>query len=206
MGSLRPRSGTQAMWPSVSFGPVHDGFRASCGRPTRRRIMRAAVHWSIILPAAFSVHANEKPAEFEEHLFASSGGEKMPYRLLRPVKVDAGKKYPVVLILHGWGEPRVGQQKKQLKDYGLAFSSPTFANDFPRSCSCLRQMGPGWRTLSSTRRQGSSKRRRTKSRSRSISSRRSRKNTSVDGPWMRYSNGRLMAWATRFRVWRRNTS
>jgi predicted peptidase len=76
------------------------------------------------------VRADEKPAEFEEHTFAWPGGEKMPYRLLRPEKVEAGKMYPVVLILHGWAE-RGFDNKRQLKDYGPAFLKPDVRKRFP---------------------------------------------------------------------------
>src|SRR5437870_83470 len=34
----------------------------------------------------------------------SAGGEKLLYRVLKPAQIDPGKKYPLVLFLHGAGE------------------------------------------------------------------------------------------------------
>jgi predicted peptidase len=92
--------------------------------------MRAAIPWLIPLMAATAVRADEKSAEFEEHSFAWHGGAKMPYRLLKPEKVEAGKRYPLVLILHGFGE-RGTDNQKQLKDFGPAFLKPDVRKRFP---------------------------------------------------------------------------
>ena len=47
-------------------------------------------------------------AKFEEHTFKFTGGEYQDeafrYRLLKPEHIEPGKKYPVVLFLHGAGE------------------------------------------------------------------------------------------------------
>ena len=92
--------------------------------------MRAVVPWLVLLMAVSSARGDDKSAEFEEHTFAWHGGAKMPYRLLKPEKVEAGKKYPLVLILHGWGE-RGTDNKKQLKDFGPAFLKPGVRKRFP---------------------------------------------------------------------------
>lgn len=41
--------------------------------------------------------------EFERHLHVY-GNDTLPYRLLRPKTMEAGRKYPLVLFLHGRGE------------------------------------------------------------------------------------------------------
>ena len=51
-------------------------------------------------------------AEPEPHVF-KSGDKQLPYRLLKPADAGAGKKYPLVLFLHGAGE-RGADNKKQL--------------------------------------------------------------------------------------------
>ncbi|MGC4005012.1 MAG: dienelactone hydrolase family protein [Pirellulales bacterium] len=55
---------------------------------------------------------------YEEHSLTYTGGdykdEVFQYRLLKPVKIEAGKTYPVVLFLHGAGE-RGNDDKAQLK-------------------------------------------------------------------------------------------
>jgi len=42
-----------------------------------------------------------------------AGGQKLPYRLLKPAKLDPGQKYPLVVFLHGAGE-RGSDNDKQL--------------------------------------------------------------------------------------------
>ncbi len=38
---------------------------------------------------------------FEKSEFEASSGDKLRYALLKPIKVEAGKKYPLVIALHG---------------------------------------------------------------------------------------------------------
>src|SRR4051812_41206518 len=53
-----------------------------------------------------------RAAEPEARVFKADG-KALPYRLLKPEGTEAGKRYPLVLILHGAGE-RGGDNKKQL--------------------------------------------------------------------------------------------
>ena len=92
--------------------------------------MRSVVPWLILLMASSSARANERLTGFEAHEFAWYSGEKMPYRLLKPENVEAGTKYPLVLILHGWGD-RGSDNTKQLADYGPAFLKPDVRKRFP---------------------------------------------------------------------------
>lgn len=66
-------------------------------------------------PAAETVAAepivatNAAPADnqaqlFESLTFKSADGRSLPYRLLSPKSIEPGKKYPIVLFLHGAGE------------------------------------------------------------------------------------------------------
>lgn len=41
---------------------------------------------------------------YQPLIFQSPGGGSLPYRLLEPKSVEPGKKYPLVLVLHGAGE------------------------------------------------------------------------------------------------------
>jgi hypothetical protein len=52
---------------------------------------------------------------YEKHTFTNSSGF-MPYRLLKPKVVDASKKYPLVIMLHGEGE---GIGQPCTNQYGL---------------------------------------------------------------------------------------
>ena len=92
--------------------------------------MRAVFSWLVLMMVASSARADDKLAEFEEHKFAWHGGAKMPYRLLKPANIEAGKKYPLVLILHGWGE-RGSDNQKQLKNFGPLFLKPGVRKRYP---------------------------------------------------------------------------
>jgi predicted peptidase len=82
--------------------------------------MRAMVPWLVLSVIAASARADDKSTAFEEHIFKWHGGMKMPYRLLKPEPVEPGKKYPLVLVLHGWGE-RGKDNHKQLAHFGEVF-------------------------------------------------------------------------------------
>ena len=54
-----------------------------------------------------------QPPEPEAKTFTAPGGKSLPYRLVRPAATEPGKKYPLVLVLHGAGE-RGTDNAKQL--------------------------------------------------------------------------------------------
>jgi predicted peptidase len=64
-----------------------------------------------LLLATQSTPAKDPPM-LEKYTF-EDGERKLPYRLLRPPKVVDGKKYPLVVFLHGAGE-RGSDNEKQL--------------------------------------------------------------------------------------------
>ena len=68
---------------------------------------RAALMLALFAPAVGPA------AEPEAKTFTGAGGKTIPYRLIRPDGVEAGKKYPLVLVLHGAGE-RGSDNAKQL--------------------------------------------------------------------------------------------
>lgn len=76
-----------------------------------------------------TVQQAEVPAEiaarFEARVYADAGGEKLGYRFLKPKSYEAGKKYPLVLFLHGAGE-RGDNNLAQLKHGMRIFSSEEF--------------------------------------------------------------------------------
>jgi predicted peptidase len=92
--------------------------------------MRVAFPCLVILLTTLPSRADDKVSEFEAHTFTWHGGAKMPYRLLKPEKLETGKKYPAVLILHGWGE-RGTDNHKQLKDFGAFFLNANHRKRFP---------------------------------------------------------------------------
>ena len=69
------------------------------------------MRWALTM-TALTVAAEGFAAEPESHAFKSDG-KVLTYRLLRPAGTEAGKKYPLVVILHGAGE-RGTDNTKQL--------------------------------------------------------------------------------------------
>ena len=67
---------------------------------------------------------------YEAKTFVSESGYNLNYRLLRPENESSGKKYPLVLFLHGAGE-RGNDNKKQLIHGGQMFLNPVNRANFP---------------------------------------------------------------------------
>jgi predicted peptidase len=72
------------------------------------RFLRAAVVvWTGLSSAAWGAHLTDADYQrnFRALRYPAAGtGDFLPYRLLRPYKFKAAKKYPLVLTLHGAGE------------------------------------------------------------------------------------------------------
>jgi predicted peptidase len=92
------------------------------------------IRWTLtaLLLAPLSAWAADKP-DLEKLLEAKTfteGKTTLPYRLLKPATVEAGKKYPLVIFLHGSGE-RGKDNKAQLR-HGIAeFASAERMKKFP---------------------------------------------------------------------------
>jgi predicted peptidase len=71
-----------------------------------RRLLLAAF---LVLIGGVCVMADEP----ETREFKDATGKTLPYRLIKPAKIEPGKKYPLVLLLHGAGE-RGTDNKAQL--------------------------------------------------------------------------------------------
>jgi predicted peptidase len=71
----------------------------------------------------------QQTSPFESHEFAGHGS-KLPYRLLRPETIEKGKKYPLVLFLHGFGE-RGTDNDKHLKVVGSTFAKQSLRAKYP---------------------------------------------------------------------------
>lgn len=89
-------------------------------------------HWvfSLFL-LALSVCAGAQPAlEYELCKLETGNGPALPYRRLQPDLLEGGKKYPLVLFLHGVGE-RGNDNERQLKHCGQAFLNPHYREEYP---------------------------------------------------------------------------
>lgn len=51
-----------------------------------------------------SAFAADPKEVYEAKVFTGAEGFKLPYRIMPPAKIEPGKKYPLVLFLHGAGE------------------------------------------------------------------------------------------------------
>jgi predicted peptidase len=60
---------------------------------------------------------------FSTHQYVGTGGQVLPYRLLKPEKIEPGQSYPLVLFLHGAGE-RGADNALQLVHGAGAFATP----------------------------------------------------------------------------------
>lgn len=75
--------------------------------------------------------ASPKPEEaFEAREFKGADGGVLRYRLLKPLDYDPGKKYPLVLFLHGAGE-RGSENSRQLINGGRVWASDGWRRRHP---------------------------------------------------------------------------
>src|ERR1022692_3397230 len=88
--------------------------------------MRLRLLFLSLLSFAFAARGDD----FEARVFSATDGAKLPYRLLQPANIEPGKKYPLVVLLHGAGE--VGSDNAiQLKHGATAFAKPEAREKFP---------------------------------------------------------------------------
>lgn len=69
-------------------------------------------------------------SKYEPKIFESSAGEKLNYQLLKPADAEKGKKYPLVIFLHGMGE-RGDDNKTQMKHGSQMFLNPANQEKYP---------------------------------------------------------------------------
>ena len=67
---------------------------------------------------------------FEKKEFVSSRGDTLLYRVLYPADYAPGKKYPLILVLHGAGE-RGNDNEKQLTHGGKLFLADSNRTKYP---------------------------------------------------------------------------
>jgi predicted peptidase len=77
---------------------------------------------------------------FAKRTVTGADGATLPYRLLSPEHADAGKRYPLVIFLHGAGE-RGTDNEAQIKNCARDFAKPDVRAKFP--CFVLAPQCPG---------------------------------------------------------------
>lgn len=83
-----------------------------------------------LLPLSALAHGPQVNDEYAKYVFSDSLNNTMPYRMLSPTIEEPGKKYPLVLFLHGSGE-RGDDNEKQLAHGASIFSNPANSDKYP---------------------------------------------------------------------------
>ena len=91
--------------------------------------MKNTVCTALMLLMSVCMYAQELYGEYEKKVYVSSQGDSLKYRLLRPEAEKAGKKYPLVLFLHGAGE-RGDDNQKQLVHGGQMWLNPVNREEY----------------------------------------------------------------------------
>lgn len=83
------------------------------------------------LSAQHSLNASDASQRgYQRKTFVSSRGDTLLYRILAPLNLKAGKKFPLVLFMHGAGE-RGNDNEKQLMHGSQQFLNPAVRNRYP---------------------------------------------------------------------------
>lgn len=77
------------------------------------RFCRLALTFGVLAFSSAAVHAESWQDLYVPATFKNAAGQTMPYRLLKPEKIEPGQAYPLMLFLHGVGE-RGTDNRKQL--------------------------------------------------------------------------------------------
>ena len=88
----------------------------------------------VVLLALLALEAGAVTDQFQErdYKYAAPDGSThlVKYRLLSPEKIEPGKKYPLVLFLHGAGE-RGSDNQSQLKYFPTWMAAPDMRAKYP---------------------------------------------------------------------------
>ena len=78
----------------------------------------------------YSISISAQNEAYTKGVYVDKQKNSMPYRFLQPKKMEKGKKYPLVLFLHGAGE-RGNDNESQLRNGGTVFSNPANRDKYP---------------------------------------------------------------------------
>lgn len=91
---------------------------------------RYALLGSVLALLLASCSMAKDPLPLEKHVFKDSTGKTLLYQFMKPQKVDASKKYPLVVFLHGAGE-RGNDNEAQLVHGVPQFASKENREKYP---------------------------------------------------------------------------
>lgn len=96
--------------------------------------LAAVLAWETLAMGTLAMGAVDASKAYEEQSVTFTGGdykdEVFKFRLLKPAKIEPGKKYPVVMFLHGAGE-RGDDNRKQLQYLPEQMAQPDWQEKFP---------------------------------------------------------------------------
>src|SRR5205814_8239074 len=97
--------------------------------------------WAIVLLTFITHQARAADAkDFEARQYKDADGNVLLYRLFKPADYDPGKKYPLILFLHGAGE-RGNNNTAQVRD-AVYFAKEPFQKDHPAFVVAPQCPGP----------------------------------------------------------------
>jgi lysophospholipase L1-like esterase/poly(3-hydroxybutyrate) depolymerase len=100
-------------------------------RGALRALSASAAFVGALLPAARAAAQDERFAQGLEVLRDAGGAEvRVPWKLLKPTRIEEGVRYPLVLFLHGAGE-RGDDNSRQLTWFGNPMASPAWSEAYP---------------------------------------------------------------------------
>ena len=90
-----------------------------------------ALACTALVAITFAGHACA--AEYETRTFTAPDAKTQPYRLLKPDSYDKSRRYPLVLLLHGFGERGTDNEKPVKSDSNGAglFTKAAIRKEFP---------------------------------------------------------------------------
>jgi len=100
-----------------------------------RQILLLVSSFSLALVEAEKTVAAAWQDAYAKQQYAGAGGQVLPYRLLKPAKIESGREYPLVLFLHGAGE-RGADNAVQLVHGAGAFATPEMRRKHPCFVVC----------------------------------------------------------------------
>ena len=86
--------------------------------------------FAVLALFAATLSAQDKFAAYEKNLYRTAKGDSMFYRLLKPENEVQGKKYPLVIFLHGAGEEGTDNEI-QLRVAGQIWLNPVNREKYP---------------------------------------------------------------------------
>ncbi len=94
----------------------------------KRKLMTAIL--TLLFVCGYSLAAQNRPARDWMALYEPHTHDDMPYRLMNPIALEAGKSYPVIVSLHGGGGKGT-DNRKQLRDWNRLLAEDKRRTDYP---------------------------------------------------------------------------